>query len=225
MHPAEHTVLGDRIEAGTFLIAGAVTGGEVEVTGISPHVLDLFLSKLRSIGVQHPGEHAQHQGERRPRTPTGRCDVATLPYPGLSDRSAGADHGAALYREGCLGGHRERLREPVRLRGRVDPSGGGDPGRRQPRRRHGRAGADGSDRALSRPARRRRAGHGRTGRPRAAPNCATSITSTAATSGSRRSCRLWAPRWSGQAPRGLRDRLRIRGQRGRISLSLQGGPP
>ncbi|HLA82267.1 MAG TPA: UDP-N-acetylglucosamine 1-carboxyvinyltransferase, partial [Thermoleophilia bacterium] len=43
MRPAEHTVLGDRIEAGTFLIAGAVTGGDVEVTGISPHVLELFL--------------------------------------------------------------------------------------------------------------------------------------------------------------------------------------
>ncbi|MFH0916135.1 MAG: UDP-N-acetylglucosamine 1-carboxyvinyltransferase, partial [bacterium] len=52
MHPAEHTVLGDRIEAGTFLIAGAVTGGDVEVTGISPHVLELFLFKLRSVGVQ-----------------------------------------------------------------------------------------------------------------------------------------------------------------------------
>ena len=36
MHPAEHTVLGDRIEAGTFLIAAAITGGEVEVTGITP---------------------------------------------------------------------------------------------------------------------------------------------------------------------------------------------
>src|SRR5665647_1480120 len=51
MHPAEHTVLGDRIEAGTFLIAGAVTGGDVEVTGISPHVLELFLFNLRAAGV------------------------------------------------------------------------------------------------------------------------------------------------------------------------------
>jgi UDP-N-acetylglucosamine 1-carboxyvinyltransferase len=83
MHPAEHTVLGDRIEAGTFLIAGAVTGGEVEVTGISPHVLDLFLSKLRSIGVQvHEntrsvkiwGDSASYAG----------VDVATLPYPGFA---------------------------------------------------------------------------------------------------------------------------------------------
>jgi UDP-N-acetylglucosamine 1-carboxyvinyltransferase len=82
MHPTEHTVLGDRIEAGSFLIAGAVTGGEVEVTGISPHVLDLFLSKLRSVGVQ------VHENTRSIRV-TGdpesyvAVDVATLPYPGF----------------------------------------------------------------------------------------------------------------------------------------------
>ena len=52
MHPAEHSVIGDRIEAGTFLIMSAVTGGDVEVNGISQHVLDLFLSKLRAVGVQ-----------------------------------------------------------------------------------------------------------------------------------------------------------------------------
>ena len=83
MHPAEHTVLGDRIEAGTFLIAAAVTGGEVEVTGISPHVLDLFLSKLRSVGVQVQENTPQHQGERAIPIRTAAADVATLPYPGF----------------------------------------------------------------------------------------------------------------------------------------------
>jgi UDP-N-acetylglucosamine 1-carboxyvinyltransferase len=82
MHPAEHTVLGDRIEAGTFLIAGAVTGGEVEVTGISPHVLDLFLSKLRSVGVQ---VYENTRSIRVSGTPESyvAADVATLPYPGF----------------------------------------------------------------------------------------------------------------------------------------------
>lgn len=82
MHPAEHTVLGDRIEAGTFLIAGALTGGEVEVTGISPHVLDLFLSKLRSIGVhvQENTRSIKACGEPGSYVAT---DVATLPYPGF----------------------------------------------------------------------------------------------------------------------------------------------
>jgi UDP-N-acetylglucosamine 1-carboxyvinyltransferase len=82
MHPAEHTVLGDRIEAGTFLIAGAVTGGEVEVTGISPHVLDLFLSKLRSVGVQ---VHENTRSIKAGGDPDSYAavDVATLPYPGF----------------------------------------------------------------------------------------------------------------------------------------------
>jgi len=82
MRQAEHTVLGDRIEAGTFLIAGAATGGEVEVAGISPHVLDLFLSKLRSVGVQvHESPHSiRVSGELGSYR---AVDVATLPYPGF----------------------------------------------------------------------------------------------------------------------------------------------
>jgi len=82
MRPAEHTVLGDRIEAGTFLIAGAVTGGEVEVTGISPHVLDLFSSKLRSIGVQ---VHENTRSIKAGGDSSGytAADVSTLPYPGF----------------------------------------------------------------------------------------------------------------------------------------------
>ena len=82
MRPAEHTVLGDRIEAGTFLIAGAVTGGEVEVTGISPHVLDLFGSKLRSIGVQ---VHENTRSIKAGGDSSGytAADVSTLPYPGF----------------------------------------------------------------------------------------------------------------------------------------------
>jgi UDP-N-acetylglucosamine 1-carboxyvinyltransferase len=82
MHPAEHTVLGDRIEAGTFLIAGAVTGGEVDVTGISPHVLELFLFKLRSVGVQVVENTRSIRASGDP-CAYKAADVATLPYPGF----------------------------------------------------------------------------------------------------------------------------------------------
>jgi UDP-N-acetylglucosamine 1-carboxyvinyltransferase len=82
MHSAEHTVLGDRIEAGTFLIAGAVTGGDVEVTGIGPHVLELFLFKLRSIGVQVQENSRSIKASGDPSSYTA-ADVATLPYPGF----------------------------------------------------------------------------------------------------------------------------------------------
>jgi UDP-N-acetylglucosamine 1-carboxyvinyltransferase len=82
MQPAEHTVLGDRVEAGTFLIAGAATGGEVEVTGISPHVLDLFISKLRSIGVRIQETTRSIKATGDPEL-YAAVDVATLPYPGF----------------------------------------------------------------------------------------------------------------------------------------------
>jgi UDP-N-acetylglucosamine 1-carboxyvinyltransferase len=83
MHPAEHTVLGDRIEAGTFLVAAAVTGGEVEVTGISPHVLDLFLSKLRYVGVQVYEDTRSIKASGAVDS-LRAVDVATLPYPGFA---------------------------------------------------------------------------------------------------------------------------------------------
>jgi len=82
MVSAEHTVLGDRIEAGTFLIAGALTGGEVEVNGIHPHVLELFLSKLRSAGVQVQEGTRSIKASGDPRTYRA-VDVATLPFPGF----------------------------------------------------------------------------------------------------------------------------------------------
>ncbi len=47
LKPAEHTICPDRIEAGTLLIAGAITGGEVTVTHVEPLYLEAFLSKLR----------------------------------------------------------------------------------------------------------------------------------------------------------------------------------
>jgi UDP-N-acetylglucosamine 1-carboxyvinyltransferase len=81
--PAEHTVMGDRIEAGTFLIAGAVTGGDVEVEGISSHALQLFLSKLREIGVQVQENHRWIRAWGDPAYYVG-TDVATLPYPGFA---------------------------------------------------------------------------------------------------------------------------------------------
>ncbi len=50
LKPAEHTVCSDRIEAGTLLIAGAITGGEVTATHIDPTYLEAFIGKLRESG-------------------------------------------------------------------------------------------------------------------------------------------------------------------------------
>ena len=83
LHPAEHTVVADRIEAGTFLIAAAVTGGDVEVEGISPHFLDIFLAKLRSVGVQLQENTRKIRAWGDPAYYVA-ADISTLPYPGFA---------------------------------------------------------------------------------------------------------------------------------------------
>ncbi len=51
LHGARHTVMPDRIETGTFLVAAAVSGGKVRVTGALPNTLDAVLNKLREAGA------------------------------------------------------------------------------------------------------------------------------------------------------------------------------
>lgn len=78
---AEHEAIGDRIEAGTLAVAAALTGGEVEITGIDPACLGLPLEKLREAGVEVEGAEGRLRvrgsGEYRP------VDLATLPFPGF----------------------------------------------------------------------------------------------------------------------------------------------
>lgn len=52
LRPAEHDVIPDRIEAGTLLIAGAITGGEVTVQKCRPVDLDALISKMRECGFK-----------------------------------------------------------------------------------------------------------------------------------------------------------------------------
>lgn len=52
LHGAHHRVMPDRIETGTFLVAAAVTRGNVRVTGARPTTLDAVLDKLREAGVK-----------------------------------------------------------------------------------------------------------------------------------------------------------------------------
>ena len=52
LHGARHRINPDRIEAGTFLLAGAITGGELNVEGCNPAHLGALLAKLESCGVK-----------------------------------------------------------------------------------------------------------------------------------------------------------------------------
>jgi UDP-N-acetylglucosamine 1-carboxyvinyltransferase len=81
LHAAEHKVIPDRIAAGTFLVAGAITGGDLLLEGVEPEHLDAVIDKLAECGVEirreggglrvRGGAHAQ------------AANVDTEEYPGF----------------------------------------------------------------------------------------------------------------------------------------------
>jgi len=81
LHPVEHAIIADRIEAGTFMIAAAVTGGSVQLKGCLPEHLDAVIAKLRQAGVEVVAEvggiRVRSNGEFRP------VDITTQPHPGF----------------------------------------------------------------------------------------------------------------------------------------------
>ena len=86
LHPTEWTVMPDRIEAGTFLMATAATGGDVTVTNALPEHLKMELEKLREMGVEvsaTPGTPGIRVRVEDPASLSG-VDVATLPFPGFA---------------------------------------------------------------------------------------------------------------------------------------------
>jgi len=83
LHPIEHHILPDRIEAGTFLVAAAIAGGDVLVKDARPEDLDAVLSKLRGCGVQVTVEGG---GIRVRGGGVGNIkgvDIVTQPHPGF----------------------------------------------------------------------------------------------------------------------------------------------
>jgi UDP-N-acetylglucosamine 1-carboxyvinyltransferase len=80
---AEHTIIPDRIEAGTFLIAGAITGGDVTITGCNPEHLGALVSKMQQAGVEVTQPDATTLRSRF----TGHIravDMTTEEYPGFA---------------------------------------------------------------------------------------------------------------------------------------------
>lgn len=80
---AEYHPIPDRIEAGTLLLAGAVTGGEVEVHGVVPEHLRSLLAKLREAGVGVSEGTGTVRVEPRAGRPGG-FDCKTAAYPGFA---------------------------------------------------------------------------------------------------------------------------------------------
>jgi UDP-N-acetylglucosamine 1-carboxyvinyltransferase len=83
LHGAEHTIIADRIEAGTLLLAGAITHGDVRVTGCVPEHLGALLVKMRQAGAEVKEESATDLRvtcKTRPKS----VDVTTEEYPGFA---------------------------------------------------------------------------------------------------------------------------------------------
>jgi UDP-N-acetylglucosamine 1-carboxyvinyltransferase len=83
LHGADHTIIADRIEAGTFLIAGAITGGDLTVTGCVPEHVGALVSKLQQTGAgvtQTDATSLRVQAHGRLRS----VDMTTEEFPGFA---------------------------------------------------------------------------------------------------------------------------------------------
>ncbi len=81
MRGCVHSVIPDQIEAGTFMIIAAATGGDVIIDNVIPKHLDPITAKLREMGleIEENGESIRVTANGRPK----KCNVKTLVYPGF----------------------------------------------------------------------------------------------------------------------------------------------
>ena len=83
LHPVDHTVIYDRLEAGALLVAGAITGGYVHLPQAPAHAMGMFLMKLQEMGhtiLIHPsGMGVKIKATKNPRA----VNIKTAPYPGF----------------------------------------------------------------------------------------------------------------------------------------------
>jgi UDP-N-acetylglucosamine 1-carboxyvinyltransferase len=141
LHPVDHAIIPDRIEAGTLMVAAAITRGNVLIRDCMPEHLDAVIAKLRSAGVEvtleEGGVRVVSKGDFKP------ADIATRPHPGfptdmqaqfmvLMSRAKGQSvlsenifenrfmHVPELLRMGAdivIDGHLAVVRGPVKLKG------------------------------------------------------------------------------------------------------------
>ncbi len=81
LHSVDYSIIPDRIEAGTFLVAGAITHSEISLSPVVPEHLTSAIAKLREIGAKVVSEGAD--GLRLVPGRLRATDIETLPYPGF----------------------------------------------------------------------------------------------------------------------------------------------
>ncbi len=82
LYPIEHAIIGDRLEAGTLLLAAAVTGGSVTVPNIQAGIMDVFLEKIHDMGhmvTVHGESGVTVTASSSPQA----VSFKTMPYPGF----------------------------------------------------------------------------------------------------------------------------------------------
>jgi len=79
--PVSYSVMPDRIEAGTFMIAAAITGGDIHILGMKPEHLDALIFKLQDAGVEVTSRNnvVRVKAPRKLRS----INIKTRPYPGF----------------------------------------------------------------------------------------------------------------------------------------------
>jgi UDP-N-acetylglucosamine 1-carboxyvinyltransferase len=83
LHGTTHAIIPDRIEAGTFLVAGAITGGELLLTSCEPKHLSAVIETLRACGVEIKCEGNGNMRVRAAKNLVAQ-DVTTEEYPGFA---------------------------------------------------------------------------------------------------------------------------------------------
>jgi UDP-N-acetylglucosamine 1-carboxyvinyltransferase len=120
LRPVRHATVGDRIVAGTWAFAAAMTRGDVTVTGADPAFLEVALDKLVSAGglVETRPNAFRVRMDDRPKA----VDVVTLPYPGFATDLlpmaiglAAVSDGASLITENIFDGRFMFANEMARL--------------------------------------------------------------------------------------------------------------
>jgi len=81
LHGTAHTIIPDRIEAGTYMTAAAITGGDAVIDNVVPEHLAAAIAKLREAGavIETQGASLRVRASGRPEP----LDIKTMPYPGF----------------------------------------------------------------------------------------------------------------------------------------------
>ncbi|MEP7155846.1 MAG: UDP-N-acetylglucosamine 1-carboxyvinyltransferase [Betaproteobacteria bacterium] len=128
LHGAEHSVMADRIETGTFLAAVTATGGDVRLLNTQPGTLDAVIEKLRDAGatINSSADQITISMHKRPLT----INVRTAPYPAFpTDMQAQfialntIASGTAVVTETIFENRFMHVQELVRLGARIDIEG------------------------------------------------------------------------------------------------------